>query len=327
MGKSNNSNNEVEEAGTISAIWILTNNDENPIITYYSIYNRLGLPDSYDVRGLIKRHRELFRLKAPRFRLEQWKKQLYAGKKLPAWLTDIENIEERKKAIESLTTEDVFRSQFRTKADSEASSIEIINWGLEHIERLRKAKIETKEGGFKKWKEVWIPLGSIFASLLIAVGTIAITSYWNNQNIYIQYKSVEIQNKSIETQKQLKELELSYKPKLESYLSFLQKNDECFDFVVKRRLSSKKITEDNFQLIDCFRKLDNSFYALEPFLQSDKKQELELRLSFYKNSLRGIDRFESDGNLKKTIDESLKESDFMKKELFKELFEQTSLEK
>ncbi|HEX8196196.1 MAG TPA: hypothetical protein VF571_08410, partial [Pyrinomonadaceae bacterium] len=156
---------EVEEAGILSAIWILASNDENPIITYKSIAQRLDLPDSYDIKGLIKKRSELFRPRIPPWRLEEWKGKMRIGKNLPAWLLQINDENKRNEVIESLTIDDAFRSQFRARKDAEKSPIELINWGLEHIDRLRKAKIEEKEMRWKWLKEGVIPISSIIVAL------------------------------------------------------------------------------------------------------------------------------------------------------------------
>ena len=46
---------------------------------------------------------------------------------------------------ESGSVDDVFRSQFRTEKDALPSSLEVLSWGLQHIERLRKANLEARE--------------------------------------------------------------------------------------------------------------------------------------------------------------------------------------
>lgn len=303
---SNSSQNDIDEAAILSAIWILACNDENPFLLYSSTRFRLGLPESYDLEELIKRHGELFRQKCPEFRLEEWKQDMLKGNRQPLWIREIKDNKERKALINSLEPKDVFRSQFRANANAPRSEINIIDWGLEHIERLRKAEIEAREGKWKKWKEVWIPLISIFASILIAIGTILITSYWQKQNI--------------ETQKQIKELELTYKPKLEGYLSFLQTVDGSFDLAMKRSLTSKNVTGSSFELSDYFLKIDNSFYMLEPFLRDEKKRELQQKLAEYKIFLAEVYKSDGEKQLEENVNKSVEFSNYIKKELGKELF-------
>lgn len=76
----------VEELDVLSAIWILACNDENPILTYEGIRYRLNLPATYDVRALIRKRGELFRLGANPEAFEQWKGRMLSGKHLPAWI-------------------------------------------------------------------------------------------------------------------------------------------------------------------------------------------------------------------------------------------------
>lgn len=132
-----------DEFDILSATWILASNDENPSITYEGIKYRLNLPDDYDVRELISSRADLFRRGIPRQRLDKWKQEMLEGKHLPSWIREIEDDAERQSTISSLTTNDVFRSQFRAERDAPQSEIEIITWGLEHIDRLRKANIEA----------------------------------------------------------------------------------------------------------------------------------------------------------------------------------------
>jgi len=61
----------------------------------------------------------------------------------------------RARLISELSPDDVFRSQFRAGADAPQSSIEVIDWGLQHIDRLRKAHFDAKETTAKSW-QMWL---------------------------------------------------------------------------------------------------------------------------------------------------------------------------
>jgi hypothetical protein len=65
---------------------------------------------------------------------------------------------ERAEAIKKLTSENVFRSQFRAEDDAPRSPIEIIDWGVQHIERLRRADLEKNERTARSW-EIWLVFG------------------------------------------------------------------------------------------------------------------------------------------------------------------------
>lgn len=154
-----------EEYGVLSATWILASNDENPLMTYSGIKDRIGLDESYDLRGLVKRHGELFRNGAPQSQLEVWKEDMRAGKRIPSWIRNL-SASQRTKYIEALSTGDVFRSQFRTGSKAPRSPIEIVDWGLQHIDRLRKASMEAREATIKSW-QAWVVI--VLSVLNIAV--------------------------------------------------------------------------------------------------------------------------------------------------------------
>ena len=75
-----------DDLDILSAIWILSCNDENPILTYKGITTRLGLPDKFDARTLIRSRSELFRPGTLNSRLDAWKKLMKSGKSRPAWI-------------------------------------------------------------------------------------------------------------------------------------------------------------------------------------------------------------------------------------------------
>jgi hypothetical protein len=260
----NNNLIQEDEGGVLSAIWILASNDENPIMTYRYLRLRLDLSDSCNVEELIKKHPELFRPGIPSWRLEGWKSKLLSGDKLPVWLKAIESEEEQKKKIGSLTSEDIFRSQFRADSDSPKSPIELIEWGLQHIERLRKAKIEQKETKQKWLKDGLIPV----LSLLIALGTVGFSSYFQYRNI--------------ETQKELKEYELSFKPKQEGYANFMASLGIAFDIAARNSGAVNPSQKDSRSLVAQIRQMELAFFVLEPFLPAEDKKTIEDNLNAYK---------------------------------------------
>jgi hypothetical protein len=161
-----------DELDLISTIWILASNDDNALITYRGLIHRLDLPKNYDVKKLVASRPELFRLGATENRVNEWKSLLLGGKGIPSWLKYIESDEERKAVIENLSPNDVFRSQFRTHSNAERSPIEIISWGLQHLDRLRKAKIEAKDSVAKEkqmWLVFWVGISGIVAQIIIAI--------------------------------------------------------------------------------------------------------------------------------------------------------------
>ena len=88
-----------------------------------------------------------------------------AGKSLPSW---IRNAPDRARCIDELKSDDGFRSQFRSDAGASRSEVAIIDWGLSHIERLRKAKSESREAAWKGL-QIWLVLA---ASVLGSIATV-----------------------------------------------------------------------------------------------------------------------------------------------------------
>jgi len=162
---------ELDDLDTVSAIWILASNDDNPLITYKGLVHRLGLPGNCDVRSVVASRPEMFRPGATDARISAWKTQLRAGKSVPGWLKEISEGPERDAAIDALTANDIFRSQFRAHSGAERSPIEIIKWGLEHLDRLRKARAEANDASVKRWQMwlvFWVSLLGVVSQFVIA---------------------------------------------------------------------------------------------------------------------------------------------------------------
>lgn len=52
--------------------------------------------------------------------------------KHPAWIHDLEDEVSQLEAINALSVDDVFRSQFCTEKDAPPSTLEVLGWGLQH---------------------------------------------------------------------------------------------------------------------------------------------------------------------------------------------------
>lgn len=162
---------DLEELDLVSAVWILASNDENHLITFEGIRERLGLEESFDVRGMVLKRRELFRPGAPPNELEDWQASMRNRRRVPMWVKVIADESKRLAAIEGLSQKDVFRSQFRANRGDPKSPVEILNWGLEHIDRLRKSRIAAREASAKSW-QMWLVLAvgvaNIIATIVVA---------------------------------------------------------------------------------------------------------------------------------------------------------------
>jgi len=162
-----NSNEDPDEFAVLAAMWILASNDENPLITYRSVNHRLNLSQDFDVRGLVRRHGELFRLGMPESRLKQWKDDMRVGKRLPSWIRDAPTTD-RPQLIEAMKQEDGVRSQFRAERDAPKSEVAVIEWGLGHIERVRKARSEVREATAKSW-QMWLVFVTSFLGVIATI--------------------------------------------------------------------------------------------------------------------------------------------------------------
>lgn len=155
-------------------IWVMACNDENPIMTYKSITYRLGLPDDYPLLTLVKAHPELFRHGVPAYRLEEWKENMRQGRGIPRWIVDMANHDDRLKAIDGLTRDSAFRSQFRIERDAEKTPLDVMKWGLEHIDRLRKGHSEQKEFKLRSWQ--------LYTTIIIGLLTLIVSLF----NLYLK---------------------------------------------------------------------------------------------------------------------------------------------
>jgi hypothetical protein len=158
----------VEDLDIVSAIWILACNDEISLMTYNGIRDRLGLPDDYDVAPSIRKRAELFRPGAGQRQLDAWKSEMRQNRHRPGWIRRLPDEAARLAAIEALTPKNVFRSQFRTIENSERSALPVIQWGLEHIDRLRKARVEARAAAATS-SQMWLVFGVSVAGIITQV--------------------------------------------------------------------------------------------------------------------------------------------------------------
>lgn len=229
----------------VSSIWILASNDENCFITYKSVKHRLGLEENFDVEKLISLHGELFRLKAPKNAIENWKTEMLNGRHLPSWIKAITDNNLQKQTINNLTENDIFRSQFRAKINAKPSNIEIINWGLEHIDRIRRISLEKKDEKFKKFSSFWVPILSTIISL-VAVAS----SYF-------------IQNNILKNQTNLKKTELEYKTKQDSYTNLMKNLTNCFINIDKKD-----------KVLNNLDSIETNFYNIENLIEKKDADEV-----------------------------------------------------
>jgi hypothetical protein len=240
-GKDQGSTDQIDEFDLTAAIWILSSLDENPIMTYRGVVDRVGSTEE-SVRRLVFRRRELFRTGAPETRLDRWKSDMKEGIRIPNWIRDQR---EPSRAISDLTSNDVFRNQFRVEDKAKKSDLEIIEWGLQHVERLRKADTEHRQESKARWSLI---LSSV--SVLIALGTSLATTIF--------------QAKSISAQMDMKIYETEFKPKQEGYHAFVAALANAGILALKHDRKAFEKTDE----------VQARFYALEPFLGRQTRQEI-----------------------------------------------------
>lgn len=149
-------------------------NDDNPLMFYESVRVRLQQDSDKKVKELISIRSELFR-KGSTAALAKWKQRKKKGSydRIPDWIkksaNDCNDFNEIKKIIDELGSEDVFHSQFRTSTGAPKSSIEVIDWGLKHIDRLRSAEYQEVDRTFKTWQ--------LWSVIVLGVLNIVVTLY------------------------------------------------------------------------------------------------------------------------------------------------------
>ncbi|AMN44208.1 hypothetical protein [Rhodoplanes sp. Z2-YC6860] len=255
-----------DDLDVLSGIWILSCNDDNPIMTYRGIAHRLGLSDEYDVKAVVKNRPELFRHGILKSRLNIWKDQLRSGKNRPSWIVEIRDKAAQEKAIDDLGRDDIFRNQFRAQEAAPRCDVEIIDWGLQHIDRLRKAAAEEKESKSRKWTSIIIPL----ASLLVAAASIA--------------GSVGIQWVSIKEQADLKRYEVGFKPKQEAYVAFANATWSALNYASDGEQAN---------LRKQIALMDTAFFSIEPFLSQEVRQSFREK---YGEFITSCDEYAKKGN-------------------------------
>ena len=228
----------------LSSIWILSCNDEKAIITYEDLEYRLNPPGDIDLRKLVQGRAELFRRGVARHRLALWKQKMLAGEQLPSYLQDLEDAE-RKTKIASIGQDDVFRNQFRAGPAAAPAQIEVLDWGLQHIDRMRKARSEAKEQKLKELSSKWLPL----LSTAVALVAILSTGYFQKQNM--------------DTQARLKYYEVELKPKQESYDTFMKSLIAAGDNARKN---------DHAALVHDLTDMELAYYKLEGFLAENNRE-------------------------------------------------------
>lgn len=155
----------------LTASWILASNDENNLMTYKSIGKRLDITDIEHIKQLINSHGELFRKGATKESIDEWKSNMLDDIQKPSWMRELTKVEFAKEILH-LSKEDIFRSQFRVEKNAKKSDVNLIEWGLRHLERLY-----TNESSQIKIKiQVWTLVVASISVVLGIANTIVLLS-------------------------------------------------------------------------------------------------------------------------------------------------------
>jgi hypothetical protein len=256
---------EHDPIAVLSAVWVLACNDDNPLLTYRGILHRLELPSGYPIRELVARRPELFRRSTPAERVEEWKAEVLSGERtMPPWLKD-DPPEEQRRFISSLGPGDMFRSQFRPRKGDKQSSLEVITWGLEHIDRLRKAGLDAREQRQKTWSSIVIPLTSAALSALVAVTSVL--------------SGNRSQARALDNQLQLTRLQVTSQPKQQGYTAFMRHLRSAYTAAAGGDTAVSARALDDLQ---------SDFLGIEPFLSEADRDRLGAALHAFGRFCRSL---------------------------------------
>jgi hypothetical protein len=286
----------------LPAIWVLSCNDENPIITYRGIAIRIGITEA-EAKKLVGERRELFRPGIRLSRLNNWKERMRDGKSLSGWIQEIKDVDERRKAIEALSRDDVFRNQFRVENEAPKCSIEIINWGLNHLDLIRKSAAAVRDERLKRWGTVILPTAAILVSLAVAL--MAQLLQWKTSN----------------DQRTLKFYEVNFKPKQENYAAFMS----AFNESIVACMSA-----DQQKALVQINRMEAAYFSLDPFFDEESRKSIFSKFVQFSNLCTiqaqkpapvGSDRKDIDSEeYQKLVLEIASLKQFFRENLFKALF-------
>lgn len=231
----------------VSAAWIIASNDPIALIHYDKLKERLSLEnDDFNLKNLIARHGELFKFEGLEKDVNAWKEAMKGGEKLPPYIKRLDKGPERNKAIDEIQESDFFRSRFRNTYDAPRSDITIINWGLEHVNRIRTLLVEEKKNKFWLISNFLIPV----LTALVSVCALIIS--------YLQQKN------TLESQKQWK-TEFDYKAKQDGYTTFMKSvASSCENAKQKNKQELTKSLET----------VESSYYSFERLLKPTDKEAI-----------------------------------------------------
>lgn len=226
-------------------------------MTYRYTAERLDGANIESIKAIVGKRPELFRLKISVETLEAWKNDMLGRKRLPAWVKEADNKNDFEKFIAELQISDVFHSRFRILENSEPTKIEIIEWGLQHIDRLRKSSLDSIEVN-RRWIKEWlIPI----LSILVAVVTVICSSVIQYFGLITQEAS---QIRTIESTEKLKKYEVSFAQRTAAYSKLMDAVDS---------VQHEAVTGNVEKVLIDLQRIEAAFHQLRPFLSPNAQRE------------------------------------------------------
>lgn len=302
------------------SIWTFSCVTSNPKIAYESLVYRYDFQTIDEAKNLVKTFKEMFLPGIITSELESIKAQFQTENAkddkvndLPAWLINKGDAATREPIIQALDKDSFFSSQVRFSDTIPPSSVEVLKWGIEHIERFRKEKKEKQEKRKKDIKEMWLPVASVVLSLF-AVSIAGLVPYWTaGKQEKLQADLInsqkELQKAHIDHEKILKYSELQVSSKQAGYSIFMKYLDDSYNNAAKN---------DSEALMNSLYQAELAYYDLEQFL----KVQTNLWKNFKEKTL-GCDNLktcEVKPKIENYKNNFVANKDIIKDEMFKELF-------
>ena len=245
-----------DDYDVLTAVWILSCQDEVPLMSYENSALRIGVPVD-ELRQTIARHISLFRPGATQSQLDERKKHLLQANRFPRYLREL-SPEARLVKINAMTRADFFRNIFRTEADAPRPPLEVLEWGLDYIDRLRNARQE----GVRKWTTVILPtISTVVACLTLLVG------FWTQRQL-------------MHTQAVLKRYEVTARPMYDGYVAMMSAMSKLYDAANAADASNKATLT---QLDLARQQWEQSYASIEPFLnEADRQTVIKEKENFNK---------------------------------------------
>jgi hypothetical protein len=214
-----------DDLNKISAVWMMACYDQDAIITFEGIVDRLEIDRDY-ARRLVESRPELFSQVVAEDWMKDWKEWVLNNKPkhYPGWVLK-RPAGQREKSINELKHDkDVFRSQIRTRGDAWTDKTKPpgagpvdskqVALGLEHLDRLRKAGAEERA---QFWTRV-----SIVTAFLVPMSALALTNY-------LTYKNNVRTSEIAAYDTNIKRWELAERIRKDAYESSLEAMQAAFD--------------------------------------------------------------------------------------------------